>query len=67
MRVEGVHPAILVKAGWAWWLCRHSSDVDIKLLEEEAREANRGLLRDPMPIPPMGLSFPSRRCVRRGM
>jgi micrococcal nuclease len=42
----------LVKAGLAWWFCRHASDAELKQLEEEAREADRGLWKDPMPIPP---------------
>lgn len=42
----------LVKAGLAWWFCRHSSDEQLKQLEEEARDAKRGLWKDPVPIPP---------------
>lgn len=42
----------LVKAGLAWWYCRHSSDDSLKQLEEEARDAKRGLWKDPVPIPP---------------
>lgn len=42
----------LVKAGLAWWFCRHSSDEQLKQLEEEARDAKRGLWVDPVPIPP---------------
>ena len=42
----------LVKAGLAWWFCRHSSDESLKQLEEEARDAKRGLWKDPVPIPP---------------
>ncbi|SPP64734.1 thermonuclease family protein [Nitrospira lenta] len=42
----------LVKAGLAWWYCRHSSDESLKQLEEEARDAKRGLWKDPVPIPP---------------
>ncbi len=42
----------LVKAGLAWWYCRHSSNQALKQFEIEAREAKRGLWRDPVPIPP---------------
>lgn len=42
----------IVKAGLAWWFCRHSSDEQLKQLEEEARDAKRGLWKDPVPIPP---------------
>ncbi|SLM48100.1 Uncharacterized endonuclease (modular protein) [Nitrospira japonica] len=42
----------LVNAGLAWRFCRHSSDNQLKQLEEESREAKRGLWVDPVPIPP---------------
>lgn len=42
----------LVGGGLAWWYCRHSSNQELKLLEIEAREAKRGLWKDPVPIPP---------------
>jgi len=42
----------LVRAGLAWWYCRHSSNQELKQLEIEAREAKRGLWKDPVPIPP---------------
>lgn len=42
----------LVRAGLAWWFCRHSSDEQLKQLEEEARDAKRSLWKDPLPIPP---------------
>lgn len=42
----------LVKAGLAWWYCRHSSNQELKQLEIEAREAKRELWKDPVPIPP---------------
>lgn len=41
-----------MRAGLAWWYCRHSSDEELKRLEEEARDAKRGLWKDPVPIPP---------------
>lgn len=42
----------MVKAGLAWWYCRHSSDQSLKNLEEEARDNKRGLWHTPVPIPP---------------
>jgi len=42
----------LVKAGLAWWFCLHSSDEQLKQLEEEARDTKRGLWKDQVPIPP---------------
>jgi micrococcal nuclease len=42
----------LVKMGLAWWTCQHSSDAELQQLEEDAREKNRGLWKDPTPIPP---------------
>ncbi len=42
----------LVKAGLAWWFCRYSVDAELQQLEEDAREAKRGLWKDPAPTPP---------------
>jgi micrococcal nuclease len=42
----------LVQEGLAWWYFKHSQDETLKALETEAREAKRGLWRDPIPIPP---------------
>ncbi|UVT14623.1 MAG: thermonuclease family protein [Nitrospira sp.] len=42
----------LVKAGLAWWFCRYSADTELQQLEEDAREAKRGLWKDPAPTPP---------------
>ena len=41
-----------VKAGLAWWYCKYSTDQPLAQLEIEAREAKRGLWRDPKPVPP---------------
>lgn len=42
----------MVKAGLAWWYCRYSASEALRDLQIEAREAKRGLWRDPVPIPP---------------
>lgn len=42
----------LVKAGLAWWYCQYSSDLSLKDLEQEARDAKRGLWHARVPIPP---------------
>ena len=42
----------LVKAGLAWWYRQYSDDESLQALEEEAREAGRGLWALPNPTPP---------------
>ena len=43
----------LVRAGLAWWFRRYAPrDKTLARLEEEARDARRGLWRDEDPIPP---------------
>jgi len=42
----------LVKVGLAWWFWKYSEDQTLRDLEMEARDAKRGLWRDPIPIPP---------------
>jgi endonuclease YncB( thermonuclease family) len=43
----------LVKAGWYWWYRKHApGDAVIEGLENEAREARKGLWADLHPIPP---------------
>lgn len=42
----------IVKAGYAWWFKKYSSDASIGALEDEARSAGRGLWRDTNPQPP---------------
>jgi len=43
----------LVKAGFAWWYRRYAPDDDTLVqLEQEARDAKRGLWVDPHPVPP---------------
>ncbi|MFZ5863169.1 MAG: thermonuclease family protein [Nitrospirota bacterium] len=52
----------LVAAGLAWWYRKYSDDEDLEQLEEEARQAERGLWADADPIPP----WEFRRLVRQG-
>lgn len=42
----------LVRAGYAWWYRKYSSDTSIGLLESEARAARRGLWADPNHVSP---------------
>ena len=42
----------LLRAGLAWHYKRYNSDPGLAKLEDEAREAGRGLWADPKPIPP---------------
>ncbi len=43
----------LVKAGFAWWYRKYAPEDDtLKQLEEEARQAKRGLWVDPHAVPP---------------
>jgi endonuclease YncB( thermonuclease family) len=42
----------LVRAGFAWWFRRYSSDATLEALEAEARAARRGLWADPNAVPP---------------
>src|SRR5262249_45654393 len=42
----------LVRAGYAWWFRKHSHDLTLAHLEEEARVERRGLWADPSPEPP---------------
>ncbi|MBN1279896.1 MAG: thermonuclease family protein [Chlorobiaceae bacterium] len=44
--------AELVKAGYAWHYRKYSNDRQLQQLEEEARNARRGLWRDAKPVPP---------------
>jgi len=44
--------AELVRAGWAWWYRRYSTDATLGELEAAARREHRGLWADPRPIPP---------------
>lgn len=43
----------LVKDGWCWWYRKYApGDTVLEGLEQEAREAGRGLWADPRPVPP---------------
>jgi micrococcal nuclease len=42
----------VVRAGFAWWFRRYSTDASLGELEAEARAAKRGLWADPHPVPP---------------
>jgi endonuclease YncB( thermonuclease family) len=42
----------LVRAGYAWWFRRYSTDLRLATLEAEARAGRRGLWADPDPVPP---------------
>lgn len=42
----------IVRAGYAWWYRKYSSDASLGELEQEARIARRGLWRDPKPTAP---------------
>lgn len=43
----------LVKDGWCWWYRKYApGDTVLEALENEAREAGKGLWADPDPVPP---------------
>lgn len=43
----------LVKQGWCWWYRKYApGDTVLEGLEQEAREARKGLWVDPAPVPP---------------
>jgi micrococcal nuclease len=43
----------LVKEGWCWWFRKFvPKDQALKELEQEAKEAKKGLWTDPNPVPP---------------
>ena len=50
----------LLRAGLAWWYRHYSKDVSLGALEEEARQAKRGLWADPNPIPPWEIRHPKQ-------
>lgn len=63
----------LVQAGLAWWYREYSTDRVLERLDEEARNAKRGLWADPHPIPPWEFrkstqsNTGARRSERRGV
>lgn len=50
----------LLKAGLAWWYRQYSKDESLGVLEENARQAKRGLWADPNPIPPWEIRHPKQ-------
>jgi endonuclease YncB( thermonuclease family) len=52
--LDGTHVNhTLVKDGWCWWYRKYApEDMVLEGLEEEAREAKRGLWVDPVQMPP---------------
>lgn len=43
----------LVKEGWCWWYQKYAQeDAELQQLEQDARDAKRGLWADPQPVPP---------------
>jgi len=43
----------LVKQGWCWWYRKYAlGDTVLEGLEQEAREAKKGLWADPQSVPP---------------
>jgi micrococcal nuclease len=43
----------LIKEGWCWWFRKFvPRDQTLKQLEQEAKEAKKGLWTDPNPVPP---------------
>jgi len=51
----------MIRAGLAWHFKRYNDDPDLAGLEQEAREAWRGLWKDPNPLPPWEI-----RKIRKG-
>lgn len=56
----------MVEAGLAWHFTRYSSDPRLAAAEREAREARRGLWRDPNPIPPWEYRHPAPLAATAG-
>ena len=43
----------LVKDGWCWWYRKYAPDnTELKRLEQDARNAKKGLWTEPAPVPP---------------
>jgi endonuclease YncB( thermonuclease family) len=51
----------LVRAGYAWWFRKYSSDIRLARLEEEARQDHRGLWADAAPQAPWEYRISGRR------
>jgi micrococcal nuclease len=55
----------LVRQGWCWWYRKHASGhALLEGLEQDARDAKKGLWVDPAPIPIMGLQEGTARVIR---
>ena len=55
----------LVRQGWCWWYRKHASGHTLlEGLEQDARDAKKGLWVDPAPIPIMGLQEGTARVIR---
>jgi endonuclease YncB( thermonuclease family) len=46
----------LVKDGWWWYRKYAPGDTVLERLEQDAREAKKGLWADPLPVPPWELA-----------
>lgn len=53
----------IVRAGYAWWFRRYSTDQVLRRLEEEARAAKRGLWADKNPLPPWEYRHPASQAA----
>lgn len=43
----------LVKDGWCWWYRKYApKDIELKMLEEQARQSKKGLWGERAPVPP---------------
>ncbi len=43
----------LVREGWCWWYRKYApGEKQLEQLEQEAREAHKGLWAEPLPVPP---------------
>src|SRR5262245_32483701 len=51
---DGTHVNhVLVRDGWCWWYRKYAPlDIELEKLEEDGREAKKGLWADPRPVPP---------------
>lgn len=51
----------MVRAGYAWWYRKYSTDRSLADLEDEARRNRRGLWEAPNPVPPWESTTPPSR------
>lgn len=57
----------LVRAGYAWWYQKYSSDTTLGMLESEAQAAHRGLWVDPNPVPPWNWRHSAKMIASPGL